>query len=311
MRGILIQPQRRLIEASIIPPSFVMLGLATPYAALLFVNERWTQARELLVAVVVAAGLGAVLLLGNEPLAYRAAWAVLRALPMVVALVGVALLVQPATNGLSELQRGRIFLLSAMTGMLSLVQFPYASPTYFYYCVPIVALALLSIVSARRGAPLKVHVIVAAFFFAFAVLYTNRSYGWNLGIKFIPYTPDTALAIDRGGLVVSEDDARTYEELVRALREHAAGGTIYAAPDCPEVYFLSGFPNPSRTIFDFLSIVKLDDQWTADLLSRAPIRAVVINTEPLVSPRLDDAVESLLERRFPQSQRVGRFIVRW
>jgi hypothetical protein len=312
IHGILIQPQRRLTEASIHPPGLVMLGLATPYAALLLLGDHRTRVSESLIAMFVAVALGAGLLLGTHPPVYRAIWTIARSLPLIATLAGLALLAkQPTHTGLPQSARARVFLLTAMASMLSLVQFPYASPTYFFYCAPIVVLALLAVVSAQAVAPVKVHSVIAAFFFVFAVVFTNRSYGWNLGVQFIPYAPDTRLALDRGGLIVSEDDARTYEELVPLLREHAAGGTIYAAPDCPEVYFLSGFPNPSRTLFDFLSVVEQDDGWTADLLSRAPVRAVVINTDPQVSPRLDPDVESLLASRFPQFQRVGRFIVRW
>ncbi|MGH9383181.1 MAG: hypothetical protein ACRD2N_02665 [Vicinamibacterales bacterium] len=311
VHGTFIQPQRRLTEASLNPPGFVMLGLSTPYVVLLLLNERRMLAREWRIAIAVAVVLGAVLLFGTQPIVYRAAWTLARSLPLIATLAGVALLAKHAEIGLSESQRARVFLLTSMAGMLSLVQFPYASPTYFFYCAPIVVLALVSIVSAQRMAPLKVHLVIAVFFFVFAVVFANRSYGWNLGVRFIPYAPDTRLALDRGGLVVSSDDARTYEAVVDELHKRAAGGTIYAAPDCPEVYFLSGFLNPTRAIFDFLSLEPRDEVSTKALLDRSRIRAVVINTAPAVSPPVDASVQAVLERRFTQSKQIGRFVVRW
>jgi Dolichyl-phosphate-mannose-protein mannosyltransferase len=312
VRGVLLQPQRRLVEASITPPSFAILAIAAPYAAVLLIDARSMKARESRVATLLAIGLGLILLLGNYQLAFASTFAFVRALPLVAAVVGVVQLAQPATRvRLSDAHAARVFLLVSMAGLLSLVQVPYASPTYFYYCAPVVALALLAIVSSQHLPPSRVHAVVAVFLLAFAVFYTNQSYGWNLGVKFIPYSPSAPLAVDRGGLAVPDDDAKTYGELVKLVRAHAAGGTIYAAPDCPEVYFLSGFANPTRTIFEFLSAARQDDVWTLDLLRRAPVRAVVINNEPLVSPRLDPAAVSVLETRFPTSQQVGRFTVRW
>ena len=101
------------------------------------------------------------------------------------------------------------------------------------------------------------------------------------------------------------------KELFRVLQERAAGGTIFAGPDCPEVYFLSGFPNPTRAFFDFLTADPIDERSMAHLLSATPIRAVVINTAPLFSPRLEPGVLRLIEERFPRFQQIGRFVVRF
>jgi hypothetical protein len=191
------------------------------------------------------------------------------------------------------------------------VQVPYATPIYFCYAAPMTMLAVFAIVFAQPRSLKRVHLAVAAFLFAFAIIFVNRTYGWNLGVKFLPYAPQSRLDLPRGGVLVPDDDRRTYEELVRVVQQHAAGGTIVAGPDCPEVYFLSGFPNPSRAMFDFLTPVREDEAWMAGLLARAPIRAAVINTAPLFSPRFSPDVLRLLEAKFPSSQQVGQFLVRF
>jgi predicted neutral ceramidase superfamily lipid hydrolase len=205
----------------------------------------------------------------------------------------------------------RAFLVVTMAAMVGLVQFPYATPTYFCYAAPMTILAVLAVVYARPHAPRLIHVTIAAFFMVFALVFVNRSYGWNLGVQFLPYNPGSRLDMQRGGLWVSEQDKETYEGVVRLLQTHAAGGMIYAGPDCPEIYFLSGFNNLEPVIFDFLTEAHEDASWMTRLLARAPIRAVVINTGPDFSPRLDAKVVELLERRFPKSQQVGRFVVRF
>jgi hypothetical protein len=215
------------------------------------------------------------------------------------------------THAISAATRTHLFLLVTIASMVALVQFPYATPIYFCYGAPLTVLAIIAVVYAQPNASRRSHFVVAVFFFLFAVIFLNRSYGWNLGVKFLPYSPASLLDVPRGGLLVPEQDKETYEEIVHVLQEHAAGGTIYAGPDCPEIYFLSGFSNPTRAVFDFLTPTRQDERWMESLIADASIRAAVINTAPLFSPRLEPGIMALLERRFPRSQRVGRFVVRF
>lgn len=312
IRGVFVLPQRRLTEASMSPPAAALLGLAVPYGALLLADWRRPVPRQTTIALAVAAVLGGVLALGTSPAVYRSAWVAARALTIVATIAGIWLLeMAPAGGAFSSTKRPQVFLLVAMSAFVSLVQFPYATPTYFCYAAPLTGLAIIAIVFAQPHAPKRIHLAVAAFFCLFAVLFVNRSYGWNLGVKFIRYQPSALLSLDRGGLRVPDEDKRTYEALVKIIRQHAAGGTIYAGPDCPEVYFLSATHNPTRTIFDFLTPVEENEEWANGLLARHPIRAAVINTAPLFSRRLDPAAQAVFERRFPSSVSIGRFIVRF
>ena len=316
VRGVLVLPQRRLTEASLDPPPLATIGLAVPYAVLLIAGHRGGVRREPVLAVALFALLGAVLYGGQNPVVYRVAWGAARAMPLVAVVTLIWMLVErPDNRGGVELGaprlRAQLVLLVTMAAFVALVQFPYATPTYFCYGAAMTVLALSALVAAQPRAPRRVHLAVAAFFFAFALVFVNQSYGWNLGVAFIPYHPDSLLDLDRGGLRVPADDKQTYEELVRVLRQHAAGGTIYAGPDCPEVYFLSGFPNATRAIFELLTPERQDAAWMAGVLARSPIRAAVINTQPSFSRPLDPGVVTMLERRFPSSLRVGRFVVRF
>jgi hypothetical protein len=317
IRGVFVLPQRRMVEASATPPPVAALGLAVPYVLFLLAGGRRSSrlTSEWLIAAVVAAIGGFVLVLADHARVYQGIWAVARAMPLGVAVAGLLTFAglapsEPADDRV-RLARARVFLLATTAAFVSLVQIPYATPTYFCYVAPMVILALLAIVYTQPHALRRVHVTVAAFFFLFAIVFVNRSYGWNLGVMYLPYHPTARLDVPRGGLIVPDDDKRIYEEVVGLVQQHAAGGTIYAGPDCPEVYFLSGFPNPSRALFEFLSPVREDEHWLTDLLARAPIRAAVVNTAPLFSPPLDSAALAVLERRFPSAVRVGRFVVRF
>ena len=308
--GVFIQPQARLEESRIALPALATIGLAVPYAALL-VPRRFTITHESWWAAGLTLLLASALIFGGAPLVYGSVWSILHAVPLIAALACVWSLQHYLEAQLPSRSRELIFLLVTMAATLSLVQFPYATPIYFCYAAPVVILAVLALVTQREGTPRRVHASIAVFFALFAVLFVNRSYAWNLGVRFVPYHPTSRLDVDRGGLGVPEEDAREYDALAAVLRLHAAGGTIYASPDCPEVYFLSGFPNPTRMIFDFLDPEPKDERWITALLARAPIRAAVINTAPLFSPALDSAAVGVLEQRFPHEERIGRFVVRY
>jgi hypothetical protein len=305
VRGVLVLPLRRLSEATLDPPLFASVFLAAPYIAWLVAGgqrrSRW--ATGVVVAIVLAC---ATALVFGHPLAYRATWAVVRSMPLVAVVTLIA-----TVNHLPPERRSQTVLVVIMAACVALVQFPYATPIYFCYGAAMTVLALTALVSGLGLEVRRSHLAVAAYFFVFAVGFVNTSYAWNLGHEFLSYAPDRRLDLARGGLRVSAADQETYETLVAVLRDHAQGGTIYAGPDCPEVYFLSGFPNPTRAIFEFLTPESEDATSISELIREAPVRAAVINTNPEFSRPLDPAVIAVLERRFPSSLSVGRFVVRF
>jgi hypothetical protein len=129
------------------------------------------------------------------------------------------------------------------------------------------------------------------------------------------YQPDAQTAplnLERaGGLRITRKETDLYEHLIHLVREHATGRFIYAAPDCPEVYFLAGFKNPTRSPFDFLddSPGKSDEILAA--LQTHQVTVVVISGNPAFSSDLPDKLREALKERFPASSEVGEFEVRW
>jgi hypothetical protein len=311
-RGVFILSQRQVTDASTSPPPISTLVLAAPYVFLLLAGRSRPLPREPLASAVLVALLGAWAVFSVRPVVYYSVWLVARSLPPTAVAVGLWILVpRPALSNVDQLKRAQVFLLVAMTAMLALIQFPFAAPIYFCYVAPMSMLAIAAIVSAQPRAPKRLHLAVAAFGLVFATVFMNPSYVWTLGVLPVPYSAGARLDLERGGLMVPAEDKQVYEDLVHVLREQAKGGTIFAGPDCPEVYFLSGFQNPTRAIFDYRTPVREDDAWMTTLLARAPIRAAVINTRPGFSPPLDAGVLAVLQRRFPSSRRIGPFVVRF
>lgn len=107
------------------------------------------------------------------------------------------------------------------------------------------------------------------------------------------------------------ESARTYEELGAILSQHAKGEYIYATPDCPEVYFLYGFRNPTRIFFDFQEDVFGRTQSVFATIKERDIRLVVLNREPQFSGAIPADVRIALEQEFPDHEEAGKFEVRW
>jgi hypothetical protein len=209
------------------------------------------------------------------------------------------------------LLRAQTMLLLAVTGLFTLVQFPFAAPIYFCYVVPLLALA--AVASLRYAPPLAraVPMLAAGFLVAFAVLRLNTSALFGMGVLYQPYPPTASLAMPRGGLRVPDYDARMYNALVAVLRGRARGAYTWASPDCPEVYFLSGLANPTPSLFDFFDDPRGRTARILDALTRRGVTAVVLNSAPQFSPALPDDLLGELQKRYPYAVNVGKFEVRW
>src|SRR5581483_9866008 len=124
----------------------------------------------------------------------------------------------------------------------TLIQFPTALDQYFLYVAPLVVLVALALVvdrTTQQPRPRGIAAGVAALFLVWAVGRT----------EFSPvYHRRTArLNVPRGGPLVEWFMVPMYQKLVALVDAHARGRYIYAGPDSPHVYFLTGKQNPTPT----------------------------------------------------------------
>lgn len=314
VRGVFLLPTKRLIFAAFTPPELIAALAMVPLVALLGIAMRVRGPLHWIYGAATALGYGMVLAASAEhPSAYRFAWHSLDLLIPLTVVVGVVLLNVPrAAGGFSLLRQQQVMLLLCVTGMCNLVRFPFTAPIYFCYVSPLLALSLLAVLSWREQPPRFLLGSLLVFYLLFAVLRFTPSFIYAMGDVYISDPESQPLRLERaGGLRVDPDEAEEYERLIPVIQQHAAGEYIYAAPDCPEVYFLSGLRNPIRTLFDFFDDPTGRNERILSAIETHQVKVVAIFSKPEFSVPLAPEIKTVLAERFPYSTTVGRFEVRW
>ncbi|HEX2460031.1 MAG TPA: glycosyltransferase family 39 protein [Vicinamibacterales bacterium] len=302
--------ERRFGQAERPLPEIGDMVWALPYGAALVAvalgrHARWSLVAASAAALALLAGLATI----DEPSSYLALWNSVRFLPLFVMLAGcVLLLARPLA--VSSPKREQAFLLLLVLAAIGMVQFPFSAPIYFSYTAPMLALAAVPV--ASLGAR-PLHLTILLGYLAFAVISLNVGYAWNIGVVHqAGYAVTDTRPLTRSRLRIPPDDAFEYLGLVSAIRTRIRTGEyVFATPDCPEVYFLSGTRNPTGDLYEFLRGPRRGVTETLELIEHHHINLIVINRAPHFSGPLDPALEMALESRFPHSEMVGRFVVRW
>lgn len=311
--GLFVLPTRRFEFASFpAPPLTTMLALV-PFALVLFMTQRSGRRGHLINAIVLPVALLFILSIsGRNAAFYQFVWNAARSLFPVLTLLGIAVLWhERGADARDPLLRSRTILLLSTAALCSVVQFPFASANYFCYVAPLVALAALALRNYLRPTSRVVEGVLITFLIVFAVVRVNGTPLQSMGVAYQPPFPMEPLALERGGVVVPTVQARAYQELIPLLKAHARGGYTWAAPDAPEVYFLSGLRNPTRSLYEFFENPVGYQERTLALLEKHGVTAVVVNRRPFFSPGTTMAMYRAIALRYPHSRIVGPFDVRW
>lgn len=310
LRGVFIAPQRRLGSVAVHAPAWWTMLSLVPFATFVALahHKRGVLTRREVVLTAIALLLLLRATEGNGAL-YRTVWFAARTLLPALSIVGVTVLARGGRREASLLDRQTMLLL-AVACLCSLAQYPYTTSLYFCYVAPLVVLLLLAMHRhmgmLRQTAPL----LLLAFFTGFAVLRTNATRIASIGAWYQRPPPLARLTMNRGGVDVPQSDARNYGALVTKLRAHARGAYTWASPDAPEVYFLSGLQNPTRTLFEVFDVHPSSPAQLMRTLDSRDVTAVVLGT-PSFSPPIGPVMYALLSARFPHSEYVGNFQLRW
>jgi hypothetical protein len=243
---------------------------------------------------------------------YRSVWYAMQTLLPWLVVAGVVTVARPRTaDAEDQLLRPRTMLLLCIAALCNLIQFPYFVPNYFCYVAPLVVLLAVALCRYLRPSAKLVPGAVLAFLIAFAAVRMNDSTLYTMGVVYQPYLQTLPLGLPRGGLEVPTVHAEMYRRLIPFVRSRARGGYMWASPDCPEVYFLSGLRNPTRSLFDFFDDPATRTDRVLRALDAHGVTVIVLNARPAFSPPPADDLVAELERRYPFATNMGVFHVRW
>jgi hypothetical protein len=261
-------------------------------------------------------GLGLIVLLKasvNSPEVYKLAWRSASLSVPVTVLCGVWLLHRMKDEDeKSNARRQQLMLLLGVTATCSLIQFPFSAPIYFCYVATLWTLALAAFFGSIKESPRLLLGFLLSFYLLFAVVRVKPTFLYFMGIQYRADTQTQALLLPRaGGVRVDAAGADSYNSLIPLVQKHAAGEFIYAAPDCPEVYFLSGFRNPTGTLFDFFDDPYNRTERILKTIDARAVNVVVLNNSTYFSAPMVSDLRAALTDRFPNAAKVGHFDVRW
>ncbi len=299
VEGVLVLPFRRAVSARMLPPlvrglEFLVFG-AVVLASLPKLSARIGQILALLFL-----GIGAWAAWAggsDEPFIIFKTWQVAR-----VFLAGGLLLA--AAAGLRRDATTRPLLAVAfVTAWFACIQYPFAAPVYFAYVAPLGVVVLTALVATLKIPP-RVPVAVAVVA-ALVTLGVNHGQGIN-ALGFHHYADSNAtLELPRGGLAIPVREELAYEDIAATLDRWGAR-RIVAAPDSPEVYYLTGRPLVGREFYEFTA-PRWDSEVLVQRILESKAEAVVLKPFASFSPVAVDSVVLALGPRVRTDTIIGRF----
>jgi 4-amino-4-deoxy-L-arabinose transferase-like glycosyltransferase len=316
LRGVFVLPSKRLFSAFMDPPD-IMTTVPSLCLVGMLAMSGWLRGAAKWILVLLAAILGAYYLVssGHNVVNYGTAWHAAYWLTPFLAASG-AFVLWPRARGTAlfpgSIIQQRLFLILSVSSLCALIQFPFSAPIYFCYVAPLVILAGVAVLASFPSIPRPLLAVVFTFFLLFAMIRVTPPFIYATGFYYQADPETHVLNLPRAGkLKVDAESVKIYERLISLIRQHAEAGGIYAAPDCPQIYFLSGHANPTRAQFDFFEDDYGDIQRVLRLVDEQSIRVVVLNTRPSFSAMLPLEVHEALAKRFPKRERIANFEVLW
>lgn len=303
-QGVFVLPRLRLEFPA--ENSLPLLGFLP--AALL---AMWVGARSNVASLLGACAVVAAVAMSHVDVAYRIVWWTLISLGPVVAVAGAWSLAR--TSAATSSARAGGVLALAVFAYANLIQLPYSAPIYFLYAAPLLLLAALAVGAQAASPTSRRHLLVlTTALCAFFVLRVDAGFIHHLGFRYRPHQETERLELPRArGIRVAAHEKAEIEQLVAALDRIDAGGAILALPDAPEVYFLSGRPNPTPTLFDVFENAGARTERILSLVDSADLRVVVLNRRPVFAPPVEGPLLDGLRARLGFRAEVGRFVILW
>lgn len=308
--GLLAGPRNAKQFATFVGQNPATMLTLIPFMLLLLVGSESKQSGKIVCGGFAAAYCSVLLFFGakSAPI-YSLGWCALgTCTPLLVAAAATYVWQKRETKNAHQSGQ-RILLLTSVVALCSLIQFPFANPIYFFYIAPLTILLAAGLSSLIRKPPRLVIAVLAVFLLVFPQLPITR---YLMGLQASTDIPLRRLGFARGGgLNVDAEAADVYNRLIPLVQEHGEGRFIFASPDCPEIYFFSGYESPTRFYFDYAGGSSDRAGKVLQTLDTQNVNLFVINRHPQFSKPLSEELLHALEGRYPHDAELGQFEVRW
>ncbi|HLX85068.1 MAG TPA: glycosyltransferase family 39 protein [Terriglobales bacterium] len=274
------------------------------------------RSRRVITAIALLAMPVGLVLARSIPAVYKAIFATIWVLLPTLVICGSILIIRRfrlrELRDLNENGMQKLFVMLSVVALCSLVQFPAIAGIYFCYTAPLVVLAAAAVVSFLQDQPRWFLVGSYCFVLLYVVFEVTPGLVLDIGTVYSADTQTVPVNLSRtSGIRTFPARARIYQELNSIIRAHARGEYIFATPDCPEMYFLYGFRNPTRYFFDFWDDSPDRTQRILSMIQTDNINLVVLNNDPLASAPVSKELKTAFEQQFPNRASAGSFEVRW
>ncbi len=312
IEGVFITPFRRSTFASLQPPPVITLLFFIPMALLLWARSTGARAAKVVPALGVLCFAAVLVLSAGDRRFYQLGWVSAWGLLFFVAIEGARFIraVRVEGSGESKGSAGAI-ILACLAVSAALVEYPFAAPIYTLYALPMTILAAVALVRVGARTPPALQAATVVFFLAFAVLRNFPLQVQMLGQAYVPSGKVMPLDLPRSGLLVQPLQSVVYEDIITLVREKAAGRPIWAGPDAPEIYFLSGLPNRTRTFFEFLDPPEQNARPLRERLDAMGAAVAVVKLRPDFWARPTKATIDSLVPSFPHQRTFIDYVVLW
>ncbi len=222
---------------------------------------------------------------------------------ILIMLAPVAISAGMAASGWHSRLTTEHLLCALMLAAFTFIQYPVSNAIYAIYLVPWIVTAL----GVWIVGPNASRVLVAILLLTASIVAIRLEQGYLYASTPLAEPVElVALDVDRGGIDIPAKHG-FYSALVNHLEPYAPR-SIYAGPDSPEIYFLSGTANPTPVLFDFLA-----ESWRIGELDTAvldrQLAAVVVNNSPDFSSPLPQMFVEIVETKYPDRSSFGWFDV--
>jgi 4-amino-4-deoxy-L-arabinose transferase-like glycosyltransferase len=248
------------------------------------------------------------------PNSYQTIWQAAHGLIPITVLAGTVAIIHYRRNQRSVRDHAyeKAFILIALSALCSLVQFPYAAPIYFCYAAPLGFLAAAAAIGFFRDPPRILLSIVVTTGILFGAVVMLPGGLFRLGYRYFADSENHKITLPRAGNIrTSANVAEMYSKVIPLIQQHSRGNTILAGPDCPEVYFLGGFRNPTPTMYEVFEDRASYSSRIEETIRGNGINVLAINLAAMDSNEYVQPLRSIAASEFKFSTRVGKFEVWW